>query len=197
VFQGHLFVFDRLLSESSLATHPLNPMTDPDIRRWLSRQCRDPVGLVNFASVAQGPEKVREELDKAAARGERLVIVDAIRDEDLLSIGKACADSPLLAGGSGIALGLPANFISRGLVAGIRRPFAGVTGPEAILAGSCSRTTLAQIDLHRKAHPALGISVDALMSNRVKASDLVDFVRENEGRQPLVFSSDSPDRVAA
>ncbi|HYI89915.1 MAG TPA: four-carbon acid sugar kinase family protein, partial [Beijerinckiaceae bacterium] len=35
VYQGHLFVGDRLLSESSLRTHPLNPMTDPDIRRWL------------------------------------------------------------------------------------------------------------------------------------------------------------------
>ena len=40
VFQGHLFVGDRLLSESSLATHPLTPMTDPDIRRWLQRQTR-------------------------------------------------------------------------------------------------------------------------------------------------------------
>jgi 3-dehydrotetronate 4-kinase len=36
VFQGRLLVEDRLLSESSLATHPLNPMTDPDIRRWLT-----------------------------------------------------------------------------------------------------------------------------------------------------------------
>src|SRR6185503_12200719 len=46
VFQGHLFVGDRLLSESSLRNHPLNPMTDSDLRRWLSKQCRMPVGLI-------------------------------------------------------------------------------------------------------------------------------------------------------
>src|SRR5215217_3500839 len=38
VYQGHLFVLDRLLSESGMQKHPLNPMTDPDIRRWLARQ---------------------------------------------------------------------------------------------------------------------------------------------------------------
>ena len=38
LYQGHLFVGDRLLSESGMEKHPLTPMTDPDIRRWLSRQ---------------------------------------------------------------------------------------------------------------------------------------------------------------
>jgi uncharacterized protein YgbK (DUF1537 family) len=33
VFQGHLFVGDKLLSESGMASHPLTPMTDPDLRR--------------------------------------------------------------------------------------------------------------------------------------------------------------------
>ena len=38
VYQGHLFVHDRLLNESGMENHPLNPMTDPDIRRWLRAQ---------------------------------------------------------------------------------------------------------------------------------------------------------------
>ena len=32
VFQGHLFVGDRLLRESGMQNHPLTPMTDPDLR---------------------------------------------------------------------------------------------------------------------------------------------------------------------
>src|SRR5215212_292860 len=36
LYQGHLFVGDVPLNESSLSTHPLNPMTDSDLRRWLS-----------------------------------------------------------------------------------------------------------------------------------------------------------------
>ena len=40
IYQGHLFVGDRLLSESGMERHPLTPMTDPDLRRWLARQTR-------------------------------------------------------------------------------------------------------------------------------------------------------------
>ena len=42
VFQGHLFVGDRLLSESGMEKHPLTPMTDPDLRRWLGLQTARP-----------------------------------------------------------------------------------------------------------------------------------------------------------
>lgn len=31
LFMGHLFVGNRLLNESGMQNHPLNPMTDPDI----------------------------------------------------------------------------------------------------------------------------------------------------------------------
>src|SRR5581483_6715743 len=51
VYQGHLFVRDRLLNESGMEKHPLNPMTDPDIRRWLRRQATGEVGHVGLAVV--------------------------------------------------------------------------------------------------------------------------------------------------
>jgi 3-dehydrotetronate 4-kinase len=35
IYRGHLFVGEQPLSESSLRNHPLNPMTDSNIRRWL------------------------------------------------------------------------------------------------------------------------------------------------------------------
>src|SRR4051812_11499053 len=44
VYQGHLFIGDRLLNESGMENHPLNPMTDPDLRRWPARPCREPGG---------------------------------------------------------------------------------------------------------------------------------------------------------
>src|SRR3712207_4555985 len=48
VYNGHLFVGDRLLSESPMAQHPLTPMTDPDIVRVLARQTARPVRLVPY-----------------------------------------------------------------------------------------------------------------------------------------------------
>jgi len=197
VFQGHLFVGDRLLSESSLRNHPLNPMTDADLRRWLRLQTRDPVGLVAHAAVSQGASAIRAALDACAVRGERLVIVDAIDEKDLREIGAACRSAPLLTGGSGIALGLPANFIGQGLAragAGVVR---GINGPEAILAGSCSARTLEQIERHRERHPVLAVEPGAVASGRVKPADIVAFVSANRGNAPLVYSSAGPEAVAA
>lgn len=195
VYQGHLFVGDRPLNESGLENHPLNPMTDSDIRRWLALQTKTPVGLVAWPVVRQGAAALRQALRAAAQREERLVIVDAVSDEDLMTIGEACADFPLLTGGSGIALGLPKNFISRGLAKSAGSAFRGVQGPDAILAGSCSKATLQQIDLHRKNHPALAIDVKDVMSGVLTPEKLVRFVRDNEGKAPLVYSSQTPDQV--
>ena len=46
------------------------------------------------------------------------MVADAVRDADLMALGEAAAEAPLITGGSGIALGLPANFAVRGLLAG-------------------------------------------------------------------------------
>jgi uncharacterized protein YgbK (DUF1537 family) len=197
VYQGHLFVGDRLLNESGLQNHPLNPMTDPDIRRWLAMQAQDPVGLVPWATVRQGGAAIHEALHAAARRGERLVIVDAVSDDNLLAIGEACADARLLTGGSGIALGLPRNFIAAGLARGVRTDFRGVPGPEAILAGSCSAATLQQVALHRQNHPAMACEVDRVMAGEIKPEHLVAFVQANAGKAPLIYSSDMPETVAA
>ena len=196
VYQGHLFVFDRLLSESSLATHPLNPMTDPDIRRWLARQSTAPVGLVRHATVRAGAQAIRAALEACAKAGERLAIVDALDDNDLAAIGRACADRPLITGASGVALGLPGLYVERGLVSGRPEPFRGIPGPEAILSGSCSQATLAQIERHKENHPAMPVPVEAVMAGTLGSSDIVGFVQANAGRAPLVYSSDTPARVA-
>jgi 3-dehydrotetronate 4-kinase len=59
LFMGHLFVKDRPLNESGLEHHPLNPMTDADIRRWLRRQTKGEVGHVPYSTVQQGADAVR------------------------------------------------------------------------------------------------------------------------------------------
>ena len=128
-----------------MQNHPLTPMTDPDLRRVLGRQSRGSVGHLPFAVVAQGPDAVRAQLDAEDAKGHRLIVADAVRDEDLRVLGEAAAELPLLTGGSGIALGLPANFRARGELAAKAGPWRGQSGPAAVLSGSCSTATRAQV----------------------------------------------------
>ncbi|MGL4325763.1 MAG: 3-oxo-tetronate kinase [Beijerinckiaceae bacterium] len=197
VYRGHLFVNDMPLNESGLENHPLNPMTDSNIVRWLRHQSRTPVGLVHWPVVQKGASALRAALDDAAGRGETLVIVDAISDDDLLTIGGAVSTAKLLTGGSGIALGLPRNFIRAGQAQGGAVKMRPVSGPEAILSGSCSRATLAQIACHARTHPVLEIDVAAVMNHRLSTDAIVDFARRHAGQQPLVYSSAAPDKVAA
>lgn len=192
VYMGHLFVHDRLLNESGMQNHPLTPMNDPDIRRWLGYQTETPVGLVPARVVRQGEAAIRNALAEAEGT---MVIVDATSDEELATIGAAIADHKLVTGGSGIAIGLPANFIRRGLAKGSRDSSIGTTGPEAILAGSCSGATRGQIDLHKVSHPTLAIDVDKVMSGETTADDIVKFIQANQGKAPLAYSSGTPEDV--
>ncbi|WP_338418348.1 3-oxo-tetronate kinase [Paracoccus tegillarcae] len=195
VYQGHLFVFDRLLSESGMQNHPLTPMTDPDLRRVLARQSAGEIGLVAWPTVAAGSVAIRDALDRIAAEGQTFAVVDAISDADLMQIGLALDGVPLLTGGSGIALGLPGNFIRAGKAKGGAGPVQPVSGPGAILAGSCSGATRGQVDQHLADHPGLAIDVPAVMEGRVTAADLVAFITANAARAPLVYSSGAPEQV--
>ncbi|WP_119254572.1 3-oxo-tetronate kinase [Shinella zoogloeoides] len=197
IYQGHLFVKDQLLNESGLQNHPLNPMTDADIRRWLRLQTTADVGHVDIGVVYEGSVAVEEALAENARQGRTLVIVDAITDDDLVAIGRAAASHRLVTGGSGIAIGLAAHFIGQGLASGMGAEVIGLEGPEAILAGSCSGATRGQVDLHRKSHPTLAIDVAGVMDGSVTMSNLVSFLLQNQGSAPLVYSSGTPDEVRA
>lgn len=195
LYRGNLFVGDVPLNESSLRDHPLNPMSDSDIRRWLALQARNPVGSVNWDTVRHGGKMLRDALADAAGRGDVLVVVDAISDDDLLAIGAAVKGAPLLTGGSGIALGLAANFASERHAPSHIDTEPRLTGAEAILAGSCSQATLAQIEHHLDDHPGLAIRVEEVMDDRFSARHAVEFIHSNRGKAPLLYSSNDPSAV--
>ena len=157
VFQGHLFVGEVLLSESSLATHPLTPMTDPNIVRVLQRQTRAAVGLVPWQTVAQGSRAVRAAFATLAHRGTRYAVVDAISDDDLATVAEASSDLAVITGGSGLALGLPALPGAAAAAA----PEAALAGPRLVLVGSASQATRAQLaHAERSGVPVVRLPLD-------------------------------------
>ena len=197
LYQGHLFVGDRLLSESGMERHPLNPMTDPDIRRWLSQQTQGSVGSVVHAIVRRGGQAIREAIAGEAARGRRLVVVDAISDVDLLAIGAAAERHVLVTGASGAALGLPENFRRAGRLSGDAPMIPAFTGPGAVLCGSCSAASNRQVTLYARSHPAFAIAPDDLMAGRADAAHLAEGMIERLNEAPIAYSTAEPKRVEA
>lgn len=195
VYQGHLFVGDRLLNESGMERHPLTPMTDPDIRRWLARQSQGSVGHVPVQVVKAGAPAIFTALAAQDSAGHRLIVCDAIDDADLLTLGRAADGLPLLSGGSGLAMGLPENFRKRGLIAGDTAQWHGQEGRAVILSGSCSNTTRKQVARHRRTNPALEITAERVMSGEMTGEMLAGWLLAQEN-VPIAYSSADPQVVA-
>ncbi|MFL5260631.1 MAG: 3-oxo-tetronate kinase, partial [Hyphomicrobiales bacterium] len=196
IFMGHLFVKDRLLSESGMEKHPLTPMTDPDLRRWLRRQTQGDVGLVSYSIVRQGSEAISRALDAEAAAARRLVVVDAVTEDDLLEIGRALARHRLVTGGSGIALGLPENFRKAGLLSNRRLDFTPTAGPGIVLSGSCSSASQEQVGRYLEKHPGLLVNPCDLIEGSLTIDDAVSFAIAKRMESPMIYSTADPSRVA-
>jgi len=198
IFFGHLFVGDLLLSDTHMRHHPLNPMTDSSLVRVLARQTKHKVGLVALKQVQAGSATLRAALDTLANDGVRHVIVDAVADTDLGIIGEAVGDDLLVTGGSGVALGLPAAYRRRGLLAHKSGADAlpKVNGAAAVLAGSCSAATLGQIANFKGAH--LALDTDAICRGEPVGDTALAWAKGKLGNGPVLLSaSDTPEAVKA
>ncbi|TCR72193.1 3-oxo-tetronate kinase [Rhizobium sp. BK376] len=200
IYKGHLFVGDQLLSESPMRNHPLTPMTDSSLVRLMAAQSKMKVGLVAHDVVARGADTIRQAFANARARGEQALIIDALSDQDLRAIGEAAAELPLITGGSGIAIGLPENFRRRGLLssrAGVVH-FPSPPGRAAILAGSCSEATRAQIKAVISAgQPALKLDPIDIANGRIAVDKVVEWAIAQDKHTPLIYSSADPQEVRA
>ena len=198
VYRGHLFVGDRLLNESGLEHHPLNPMTDPDLARWLERQTKGEVGRVTYSALLKGVDAVHEALMAERDAGRQLVICDAVTDDDLRMLGQVMVEGgfPLAVCGSGLAIGLPELLGASGKSS----DWHGVEGPAVALSGSCSKATRNQIATHEAANqPIRRIDIDAAIEGSLDVSALAEWSLDaaKSDTVPLLLTSDDPAEVQA
>ena len=201
IYLGHLFVGRELLSDSGMRDHPLTPMRDANLVRVLGRQSRYAVDLIPYSVVKKGAAAIGVALGRLRLNGARIAIVDSLEDADLEQLGAACADMALLTGGSGAAIGLPQNFRRSGLLpARAQVPvLEKVDGPGAVLSGSCSAATLAQVDAMKALHPSRKIDPGRIAADPVAAvTEIVAWAKEMRAASPLlIYSSAAPEEVAA
>lgn len=217
VYQGHLFVGDRLLSESPLRGHPLTPMTDPDLVRFLAHQTEGRVGLVRWEDVAAGPSAVRGEVDLLARAGVRHVVTDAISAGDLRTVVSATEDRSLLTGGAGLAeawgelvhgrrhegADTPHGDMASASVAardGHSSRVDLLSAPDTlVLAGSCSAATLAQVAEAKATFPSHRLDPVRTPDPAQMLQEALAWFHEQPSGQPrLIYSSATPaEREAA
>jgi uncharacterized protein YgbK (DUF1537 family) len=191
VFRGHLFVGDELLSDSGMRHHPLTPMTDSNLVRWLQRQSPRRVGLLRHDVVARGAAAVTERLAALRADGVAHVVADAVDNAALRTLAEGAAHLPLWVAGSGLALGLPAVLAARGGVTldAHAADLDALTGRGAVLAGSCSTATQGQVAHWIAAgRPALRIDPLALARGEPVAAQALAWALA-QADAPLVYAT--------
>lgn len=168
VFKGHLFVGDVLLSESSMKNHPLTPMLDANLVNVMQAQCQRKVGLIDYRTVAAGAAAVIARIAELRAQGVGIAIVDAVSNEDLMRLGLALANLPLVTAGSGVAIGLPQNFgiQATGAAATQAAALPPAKGWQAVISGSCSQATNAQVAAWQASgHPHRALNLAAILAD--------------------------------
>jgi 3-dehydrotetronate 4-kinase len=197
VYRGHLFVHDQLLNESGMQHHPLTPMMDPNIVRILAAQTTLPVDLIRLDLVRQGEKAVSQAFETRQGRPEAVAVTDATSNEDLVVLAGAAKNLKLVTGGSGLALGLGKNF---GLQAGRAAKSISPSGRKAILAGSCSRMTLKQIEVAKKLYPHFRVSPEELAAQfEITLEKVLNWAKQHRPDPDplLVYTSGSPDEIAS
>jgi len=175
VREGELYVNGVLLEESPMRNHPLTPMKKSSIKDLIEVQS-------DYKAYNIGRKLIETEYFDSE---HYYLIPDYESDQDAVNIIENFGKLRLLTGGSGLLqFWGEALFNKNSNKKGI------------ILAGSCSKATLEQIQVYKDAgNPLYKINpLELLGENNVK-ENIIRYVNSNQDGYVLVYSSDTADKV--
>ncbi|WP_040976686.1 3-oxo-tetronate kinase [Necropsobacter massiliensis] len=194
IFNGYLFVGDVLLNESGMRNHPLTPMTDASLLRLMDVQSRGKTGLVAYADVILGAQRVKERFAELKAQGCRYAVVDAVDNAQLAVLAEAVADFKLVTGGSGLGAYMAARLSGgqKGSDA-----FTLTQGKTVILSGSCSVMTNCQVNAYKAKAPSRWLEAEQALNNPHYADELYQWVLQNAAQPlaPMVYATVSSEQL--
>ena len=196
IFMGNLFVGQQPLAESPMKDHPLTPMRDSNLLRLLQPQVKQAVGLIDRLTVAKGADAIRQALAALETDAIAHVVTDAVADSDLYAIAQACADFPLLTGGSAIAMPLPASYVEAGLlkIESTTPQMRVIDGASIVLSGSCSAMTNKQVNQFCQQQPHFRL--DALQIDRNGLNEAKDWLSKQPATAtPIIYATADADSV--
>lgn len=199
VFQGHLFAFDQIISESPKRLDPLTPMRDPNLVRVLQQQTRHRVGLIRHEDFKEGTDAAQARIDALKRDGIRYAITDGVDEDDLRTLAAVSVDWPLMTGGSSVAVYYPDLWRARGLVDRHSSPsLLRVDGPAVVLAGSCAERTAEQLEHFERSRPVLRLDLGTVGDDSDAADKAIAWAAERIAAGPVAITTAArPDAVAA
>ncbi len=208
---GHLFaVVDgdghRLDRHPTMARHPVTPMGESDLRRHLAAQTPRRSALIDFTRLKAGDAAAALQAIRGAHDDVPVVLIDVLDDDTLREAGRLVwerrGEGVFAAASSGLQYALAAHWHATQLLPPAPpMPRAQAAGAIAVVSGSCSPVTAAQVAwaqahgfaAHRLDVPSLlGPDGKAEIARAVEAASAA----LAQGRSALVFTALGPDDPA-
>ncbi|MFQ6077228.1 MAG: four-carbon acid sugar kinase family protein [Candidatus Bathyarchaeia archaeon] len=155
------------LEKTEIAHDPRCPVRESHVPTLIQGQTRRKVGHVSLSKVMEGFKPLLDEIRERRERGDEMIVIDAVTQDDLKTIAKATASlgvSCLTCGCAGLAEEVPEAF---GLVKEKIEEAVGVV----VIAGSVSGVTMKQIS-----------KVEELLGSKVIELSLHEALKDEESR---------------
>lgn len=216
---GKLYVNGVPLHESPMKDHPLTPMWDSDLAALMEPQSRYSCVKIAREQYDAKQERIWEMLKAYGETHDHFyVIPDYETDEDAAAIVELFGSLPVLSGGSGILTELAGRCggnrdeemhgqgmhskeiqseeIQNEETQSNRTVTGQGNGSGILLAGSCSEMTRRQIACAME-HGVAAVKIQPLelLGGRQTLESLWEFIRRNQGKDVLLYSSDAPEQV--
>ena len=197
VIDGCLYVDSIPLNESYMKNHPLTPMWDYDIARLMEPQGRYSSLKVNYKMLDLSTSELLEIIKEFGKDKDHFYIIpDYMNEEHAAKIIEVFGDNKILSGGSGILEQLGKKLYSNLQYKEVKRnEIQGVSGSGLILAGSCSRATLDQINYYQQKN-GISLKIDPIkiLNEEESIEDIWNFIKNVNG-DVLIYSSDNINQV--
>ncbi len=145
---GYLIVHGIPLERSPIARDAATPITATSVPEIIARQTDLRIGFIPLSTVLEGPARIREALLRGRRDGCRILVCDAVTDEDIAAIAESLRDAPfpLLAVD-------PGPFTAEVAAATVTAPRAQFEDRVLAVIGSVSELTRRQIEALRLDRP--------------------------------------------
>ncbi|MGB8492537.1 MAG: 2-keto-3-deoxygluconate permease [Bacteroidales bacterium] len=136
--EGKVYVNGKLLAETEFSADPRTPVKKSYIPEIISGQTDKSVSVIEFSEVSSGRQNLIQKLDRMMNDGIEIIVIDALRNEDLdliASVTAPLSGKLLYAGSPGFA-----EYLPKYIIPSAKRK------SSVIVAGSVSEVTRKQID---------------------------------------------------
>lgn len=188
---------DRIDRHPVMARHPVTPIDEADICRYLARQTELPLAAL------LRPELTSEGFERLLATGVRGIAVDCAGEDDLAAVGRLLWSRRFVLGSQGVQSALIAHFRSVGWLPAEPPPLRTPDPVDriAVVSGSASVVTAGQIDhAERQGWPVLRLDVVGLFgrdaADAIQSATQAAVTELRAGRSPIVVAVRGPDDPA-